>query len=127
MTTGERIKHYRIKKGLSQKKLGEILGVSQQMIGQYENSSKTPKFETLEKIAKALGVSIMDLISFSDRYSIPGKDSAAYDFGTEEYKIHIQINENLEKLNLRGKKEVNKRIEEITHIPKYQNGTRDKE
>ena len=36
MTIGDRIKKARQEKGLSQKELGRKLGVSQQMIGQWE-------------------------------------------------------------------------------------------
>ena len=37
MSIGEQIKKYRNEVGLSQKELGEKLGVSQAMIAQYEN------------------------------------------------------------------------------------------
>ena len=47
MNAGEYIKKHRQKKGLSQKKLGEKLGVSQQMIGQWENGNSNPKVETI--------------------------------------------------------------------------------
>jgi transcriptional regulator with XRE-family HTH domain len=64
-----------------------------------------------------------ELQNFLERYSIPKKNSAVYDFGTEDYKIYIEINENLGKLNLKGKREANQRIEEMTHISKYQANT----
>ena len=54
MTVGQNIKHIREAKGMSQKKLGEILGVSQQMIGQYENSNNSLKLSTLEKNISSL-------------------------------------------------------------------------
>ena len=61
-TTGERIREARKKKGWSQVKLGKALEVSQQMIAQFENSKKSPKVETLEKIAKALDVPVGELL-----------------------------------------------------------------
>ena len=43
MTIGERIKKARKNKGWSQSELGQVLGVSQQMIAQFENSKRRPK------------------------------------------------------------------------------------
>lgn len=61
MRDGERIKQARIKKGLSQKQLGDLLGVSQQMIGQYESSNGSLKLSTLKKIARALEIPVEEL------------------------------------------------------------------
>lgn len=61
MTIGERIKKIRQEKGLSQKELGEKLGVSQQMIGQWETGKANPKIETLIKIAEALDCEVSDI------------------------------------------------------------------
>lgn len=55
----------RKQKGLTQKELAQKLGVSQQMINQYENNSSNLTFETLQKIATALDVSINELIDES--------------------------------------------------------------
>ena len=62
MTIGEQIKKIRQEKGLSQKKLGEILGVSQQMIGQYENPYSNLKLDTIKKIADALKIDYTELV-----------------------------------------------------------------
>ncbi len=62
MTIGEQIKKIRQEKGLSQKKLGEILGVSQQMIGQYENPYSHLKLDTIKKIADALNIDYTELV-----------------------------------------------------------------
>ena len=66
MTIGDRIKKIRQEKGLSQKELGEMLGVSQQMIGQWETGKANPKIETVDKIAIALKVSRNDLLDWKD-------------------------------------------------------------
>lgn len=57
MTIGEKIRKIRKENGLTQKQLGEKLGVSYQMIAQYENGKRNPKIDTIEKIADALEVS----------------------------------------------------------------------
>lgn len=58
MTTGEKIKAARKAAGLTQKQLGERLGLSFQAIAQWENDLRNPKYETLQRIATALDVSM---------------------------------------------------------------------
>lgn len=60
-TIGKNIKKIRKEKGLTQKELANKLKVSEPMISQYE-SKKTLKLETIRKIAKALGVSMSEII-----------------------------------------------------------------
>lgn len=56
MDVGHKIKELRIMKSLTQKELGQRMGISQQQISQYENGKLNPKIETLQKIADALEV-----------------------------------------------------------------------
>jgi len=58
----ERIKKIRKQKGLSQIELGECIGVSQQVITNYERGLREPNLETLLKIAGALDVTLETLI-----------------------------------------------------------------
>jgi len=58
----ERIKKIRKQKGLSQTDLGERIGVSQQVITNYERGLREPDIETLLKIAGALDVTLESLI-----------------------------------------------------------------
>ncbi len=57
MTAGERLKSIRIEKGMTQEELAALLGVSYQVISQYERDLRKPKYETAIKLADALGVS----------------------------------------------------------------------
>ena len=61
MTTGERIKAARKRAGLTQKELGKKLGLAYQTLAQWETGTRKPKAETLQRLADALGVSMMDL------------------------------------------------------------------
>ena len=61
MCIGERIKEARKAAGLTQKELGERLGVSDSSIAQYESGLRNPKYETLKKIAAVLDVNINKL------------------------------------------------------------------
>lgn len=63
---GANIKRERIKAGLTQVELGARIGVSGSMISQYESTAayaRRPRWETLERIAQALGISSMRLIA----------------------------------------------------------------
>ena len=64
MTIGERIKHYRKAKDLSLNKLGDISGVSKAYLSNLENNkSDSPSVEIVQKIAKALEISVLDLLN----------------------------------------------------------------
>lgn len=54
MALPENIRFYRERAGLSQKELGEMVGVGQQMIAKYEEGSRVPSLFGAVKIAKAL-------------------------------------------------------------------------
>lgn len=61
MTVGERIRAARKAKGLTQKELGEACGIAEPTIRRYELGKLNPKFETLQKIAKPLGLPVANL------------------------------------------------------------------
>lgn len=60
MTTGELIKYFRQKRGLTQKELAEELGVPYQSIYQWESGRRIPKIDTVAKIASVLDRKIGD-------------------------------------------------------------------
>ena len=61
-TVGSNIKRIREEKGMTQKELADKCNIIYQTIGKYERTILNPKYETLRKIAKALGVSYNLLI-----------------------------------------------------------------
>ncbi len=82
MSVGDNIRRFRKEKGWTQAELAELLHVSQQMIGQFENSKKPPKLDTVEKIASALGVTAFDLMDieyFDLKNPDAGRQYAEYD------------------------------------------------
>lgn len=62
MDIGSLIKEVRKKKNISQSQLAHELNTTQALITAYENNKRTPKIETLSRIASALDVSILDLL-----------------------------------------------------------------
>ncbi|MDO4175223.1 MAG: helix-turn-helix transcriptional regulator [Eubacteriales bacterium] len=134
---GENIKKFRTRKGLTQKQLGELLGVSAQMIGQYETGVRNPRYSTVKKIASALDVLELDIIDYEHptnknraedallrswlevRQYIQGK--AGTEIEDESFVQFIKdISESGNFLNEQGKQVAIDRVEELTKIPDYQ-------
>ena len=61
--TGTTIKSLREKKGLTQTQLADMLGVSGKAISKWETAKGLPDITLIEPLAKALGVSVMELMS----------------------------------------------------------------
>lgn len=61
-TLGRNIHVILFDKKMSRQELADKVGVSQQMVSDIIHAKKSPKAETLIKIAKALGVKVDDLI-----------------------------------------------------------------
>lgn len=59
---GKRIKRLRLERGMTQKLLAERTGVSLSYIGRLEIGRHDPQLSTLRKLAKALKVTISELV-----------------------------------------------------------------
>lgn len=68
VTIGEKIRFYRKKKSLSQKKLGELARISETSIKKYESGDRNPKLEQIYKLATVLGVKVEDLVDLPEEY-----------------------------------------------------------
>ncbi|MCM1540270.1 MAG: helix-turn-helix domain-containing protein [Blautia sp.] len=136
MGIGDKIKKQRLKSGLSQKSLGEKLGVSQQNIAQYENGKRIPKLGNLQKIATVLNVNINDLLEsplddsilyhhFKDDNISDNPISRRYinselTIQVDDWQqIDIELVKIFKKLNDAGKAIAIERVEELTEIPRY--------
>ncbi|WP_349674364.1 helix-turn-helix transcriptional regulator [Lacrimispora sp.] len=97
---GDNIRKFRKEKNLTQKELGDLLDMSEVMIGQYERGDRNPKIDTLRRIAKALSVELYDLADWSQ-------------YSTEDFiaDFTISIDEQNEMLIL-SKEEAQKRLDE---------------
>ena len=62
MTVGDRIRSFRKSQNLTQKQLGELSGIAEPTIRRYELGKLNPKYETLSKIAAALGIPASSLL-----------------------------------------------------------------
>jgi transcriptional regulator with XRE-family HTH domain len=61
---GKRVREEREKKGYSQEHLGEIAKVHRTYIGMIERAEKNITLTNMEKIARALGRKVNDLVDF---------------------------------------------------------------
>lgn len=61
--TGSTIKFLREKKGYTQKQLAELLTVSDKAVSKWETQKGLPDISLLEPLARALGVSVAELLS----------------------------------------------------------------
>lgn len=66
MDLGETLKKVREAKGLSQKELAGLLDMPQPQYSRIESGKTDPSFTTLERIAKALGISLAELFKAND-------------------------------------------------------------
>lgn len=62
----ERIKELRKEKSITMKRLGEIIGVSEGAVSQYENGKRQPDYDILKKIADYFNVSTDYLLGRTD-------------------------------------------------------------
>lgn len=61
---GKKVREERMKKGLSQEELGERAKVHRTYIGMIERAEKNITLTNMEKIARALGKRVNDLVNF---------------------------------------------------------------
>ena len=149
---GERIKHFREKRGLTQKELGEKCGIDAANLRKYESGKQNPKLATLNKIAEALGITAFDLTDFMfvgqegtplapmlkpgehtsleewKRYKCYAESKAhlielLHIDSEQEQKLLNQIIDDFQRLNNEGKTKAAERVEELTKIPDYQRPT----
>lgn len=59
---GRNVRRIRLRTGLTQEKLAEISGFSQQYISGLEQGNRNPTVVTVYEIASALGVNYLDLL-----------------------------------------------------------------
>ena len=68
MKIGKKIKFFRKKNNITQKELGEKIGVSASTVTKYENDSLEANYETLLKICDELNINIAELFESNDNY-----------------------------------------------------------
>lgn len=106
------IRDERIKQGLSQKKLGELVELPQQAINRIEQGQRKIDIELFQKLCEAL--KIKKLGNFSVKFI-----SSYYEMDEMDEKRKQSLIDMYESLNETGKEEAIKRIKELTELRKY--------
>ena len=66
----QKLKKLRIDAGLSQKQLGERIGLTNSTLSKYENASKAPSIDSLIALAKVFHVSVDYLLGLENKNMI---------------------------------------------------------
>lgn len=80
------LKKLRLQAGISQQKLAEIIGISQQSVNKYENHNIEPDIDTLIDLASFFKTSVDYLIGHTDINHII-EELYPYDLNDEESKL----------------------------------------
>lgn len=94
MTTGELIREARKKKGLTQRELGELLGMSDVGVAQWEKGLRNPRLETRQRIANALDIDVTALMSDSEKedyFDLFGTDAERVGFALVKLKERMEV------------------------------------
>ena len=105
ISPGQRIRHYRMLRGMTQKALGIAAGFPPETadirIAQYESGARTPKYALLCTLAETLGVlpSVLDIPRIKSREVLSQLLLALED----EYGLTVTITKNNERSIYNGK------------------------
>lgn len=127
MGLGNRISYLVAKKGVSLKEVATKANIPYTTLySMVKRDGKKVEYETLEKIAQALDISVNDILEIPDASSLPGLIDSAY-MDNEENITNVneiyrkeKLMEFFSLLNRDGQEKAVERVEELTEIPKYQ-------
>lgn len=128
MNNAGKIKKLRKEFKLSQKELADMVGVSQAAVYYWEQNERKPKVEQIIRLAEIFGVPLEYFNCYTT--SVTGDPSGSY---TETFVMDCNL-KNLDAdsqailfdfnlLNELGKEEAKKRVQELTEIPRYTEGS----
>ena len=122
---GSRIKEIRKSLGISQREIANRLNLPFSTYSNYENNNREPSFDTIKKIADALGVSVAEIMQWT-------KFDTEYD--SKKLSDEVKLLENIQnifgksaeklleaflQLNTKGKEKAIDNITDLTLIDTY--------
>lgn len=91
---GKRLKHLRDKRGMTQKEVADILGLTPKAVGFYESEERQPSQETLIKLSEIFDVSVDYLLGKTTRLkSIENGIHTQDEFTTPEEAISFLLSQ----------------------------------
>lgn len=121
MSLGQNIQILRKETGLTQAELARKIDVSAITIQQYERGVREPNLETIEKIAKALGVEFIDVLAIGTIQ----EQSKSHTGNAAITEKESQLLSHFRNLNDNGQSVAVERVHELTQIPAYQRPAED--
>ena len=113
---GLKIKEFRDQRGLTQKELADLIEMGNTTIANYEKGFRTPKKNTLFKIANALNVTIDDLFPIlkqSDNSIIESVEEILFQLDPEPYQRNVLT---CAERQLEEQKQAKKRLTEVHEV-----------
>ncbi|MFS8949305.1 helix-turn-helix domain-containing protein [Streptococcus australis] len=113
---GLKIKEFRDQRGLTQKELADLIEMGNTTIANYEKGFRTPKKNTLFKIANALNVTIDDLFPIlkqSDNSIIESIEEILFKLDPEPYQRNVLT---CAERQLEEQKQAKKRLAEVHEV-----------
>ena len=113
---GLKIKEFRDQRGLTQKELADLIEMGNTTIANYEKGFRTPKKNTLFKIANALNVTIDDLFPIlkqSDNSIIESVEEILFQLDPEPYQRNVLT---CAERQLEEQKQAKKRLAEVHEV-----------
>lgn len=110
MNVAEQIRNIRKAKNLSQQEVAEKIGIDRAQYSRVETGKSEPTITSLEKIAKALEVDIIDFFKSTNSYDVNSYDSSLI----EKVKLIDGLNEEQKKsiFNIIDTAVANKRLKD---------------
>lgn len=110
------LKNERIKRGLTQSNMAELLNLKRSTYSLYESGKREPDLQTIRNFSSILGVYMGDLITDWSKFS---KEEINNDLTLDFTSNELSILQDYRTLNDNGKCEARKRVCELTKIPEY--------
>lgn len=116
MGIGKRIKEARERLGLTQKELGDLLGVTGSAVTNYENETSHPKEPIMYKMFEALHVDANYLFQDEMKKSPASANAETGELGQDDRELL----DDYHKLNGSGKEAARNAVHGLTYAPNYQ-------
>ena len=116
----ERIRYYRKKKGMEQKQLAQMLGITGNAVTNWENGRSRPDIQTLPRLCEILNVSLYELMGLPDPYVqyTPDEQNMMTDYRTLSEAHQKFVQKMVSDLRMAEKLEVMRPITKVLHPPR---------
>jgi transcriptional regulator with XRE-family HTH domain len=63
---GQTVRHFRAESGLTQEDLANAVGLHHTEISRLENGHREPKWGTMKRLARGMGITVKELVEFAE-------------------------------------------------------------